>query len=138
MAHIKEVILLKKVRWGLFLFWLALTVFLCLQDGKTSGEFSTFIANIIGIEDHILRKFAHFFVHFILAYLAYQAIAASVKSKRLAVLCSILLSLIFAVVDETFQTVAIERSAEIRDALINISGVTAGTFIGVLTFKKSS
>jgi VanZ family protein len=137
-AHIKEVVLLKKIRWGIFLFWVCLTVFLCLQDGRSSGELSSFIAGIIHADENVLRKFAHFFVHFVLAFLAYQAITVSVKKKSTAVLCTVLLSLIFAVTDEFFQTVVIDRSAELRDVIINMSGVFSGTFIGFLFAEKSS
>lgn len=129
---------MKKVRWGIFIFWVCLTVFLCLQDGKTSGEFSSYIASLIDIEENTLRKFAHFFVHFMLAFLAYQAITVSAKKKSTAILCSILLSLLFAITDEYFQLIAIDRSTELRDVIINISGVLSGTIISIFFAEESS
>ena len=129
---------MKKVRWGIFIFWVCLTVFLCLQDGKTSGEFSSYFASLINIEENALRKFAHFFVHFMLAFLAYQAITVSAKKKSTAILSSILLSLLFAITDEYFQIIAIDRSAELRDVIINISGVLSGTIISIFIAEESS
>lgn len=129
---------MKKVRWGLFIFWVFLTVFLCIQDGKSSGELSGFLANFIGIEEQLLRKLAHFFVHFMLALLAYQAIVTTVKPKSTALLCSIFLSLLFAVIDESFQMVVIDRSAELKDVLINISGVITGIVVSIIAHEKSS
>ena len=142
---------MKKVRWLLFFAWVFLTVFLCAQDGGGSGELSSLIAEkiyehvsffqssfIFDDFHHLFRKFAHFFVHFMLAFLCFRAVQTDRKKSFAVFLAALLISSCLAVFDEAIQIIATDRGPRSFDLALNLFGATTGTFFSAITFRKNT
>lgn len=136
-------------RWTLVILWLILTVYLSQQSGKESAATSSWLAHklfgIFGafginisysIFHHIIRKIAHFGVHFVLAWLGYRALLVNCEKRINAIIITLMLFGSIAVFDEAIQSMAPGRAMMPTDALINLSGITLGTIIGILTSKQ--
>lgn len=76
----------------------------------------------------LIRKKAHFFLYLILGMLVINALKQSgIKS----ILIALLICILFAIFDETYQTFIPGRSGEIRDVLIDSLGALTGILIYV-------
>lgn len=103
-----------------------LTLFPALNDMFTLGKL-----------DHFLRKFAHFFLYFLLGC-ALTGIVS--RQRRISpVLLSILVGTVFAATDEFHQFFSDGRGPMLRDVFLDAFGVIAGSFFIMLCkriFKK--
>ena len=134
------------LRWLAVVVWFCLVVFLSQQAGPesadTSNWFAVQIVRILHLDSvdyllfhAILRKVAHFFVHFILAWLTYRALSISYKLEANTIIGCLLICCTVAIFDESIQNIAPERAARVLDATLNLLGVLAGTFVGVAAKK---
>ena len=136
-------------RWALVILWLILTVYLSQQSGNESSATSSWLAHklfrifeMLGINvsysafHAVLRKIAHFGIHFVLAWLGYRALLISCDRRRNAIIVTLVLFGAIALFDEAIQSIAPGRAMMLFDATINLSGVILGTIIGILTTKQ--
>ena len=135
------------LRWLAVVVWFCLAVFLSQQAGPESADTSNWLAvqivHILHLGDSvdyllfhaILRKVAHFLVHFILAWLTYRALSISYKLEANAIIGCLLICCTVAIFDEAIQNIAPERAARLLDATLNLLGVLAGTSVGVAAKK---
>jgi len=141
----------RAVRWLLVLAWLYLIVFLCRQNGADSAKVSEWITQrtssslrFLGFDISysrlyfFLRKFAHYAVHLILAWLMYCALDVSFSGQRFNIALCVIFCSIIAVFDESIQSAAIGRVMQASDAILNLFGVQTGTILGVLTVKPKT
>lgn len=141
----------RAVRWLLVLAWLCLIVFLCQQNGADSAKVSDWITQrtssslkFLGFEISysrlyfFLRKFAHYGVHLILAWLTYRALDVSFSGQRFNIALCVIICSIIAVFDESIQSVAVGRVMQASDAILNLFGVQTGTILGVLIAKPKT
>ena len=141
----------KTLRWCLVLIWLILTVYLSCQHGPESSELSHKIAAgsyallkkvfpKISLSSYhtIIREVAHFAVHFVLALLAYRAIAPCCKDFKAGIVVSLLFCLLIAAIDELIQCCSPGRTMEFIDFFHNSSGVSFGTIVGILSNDETA
>ena len=139
----------RAIRWLLVLAWLYLAVFLSRQSASDSAAVSGWIAqrgasalSFLGIEVRyavfhaFIRKFAHFCVHLVLAWLVYRALDISFTGQKFNIILCIIFCSIIAIFDESVQNVAPGRVAQMYDAILNLFGVQCGTILGILTVKQ--
>ncbi len=77
----------------------------------------------LAVTDFIIRKTAHFTEFFILGALLYFTIDSYIVSGALTVVIPSVGGLLIAAADECIQSFSEGRSTEIRDMLIDLSGV---------------
>lgn len=135
MRKVKENKKLKRLIW-LSIFWILVIFSFSLQSGDESGKLSGgIVAWIVGLffpEDfaHIelvhflVRKAAHFTEYFILGVLLSMTIREA-KWKRV-LLAPWLMGTLVACCDETIQLFSDGRAGQIRDVMIDSSGVLTG------------
>lgn len=70
-----------------------------------------------------VRKAAHIFLFFVLAVLVWLALTALVKKRPVRALGAALICVALSVLDEYHQTLVPGRSGELRDVLVDMSGV---------------
>ena len=87
-----------------------------------------------GQVDHPIRKLAHATEYAILGFLLTGSYADSSTKRRKAWLLPAVTGSLYAVSDELHQMFVPGRSCEIRDMLIDSSGVLIGTCIGIFVF----
>ncbi len=85
--------------------------------------------------NHIVRKFAHVAVYFILSILMMNAFVVSGLNKFKAFIFTIVLCTLYAVSDEVHQIFVPGRSGEVRDVLIDSTGAILGSTV-YLTMSK--
>lgn len=132
------------LRWVLVLGWLALTVYLSQQPGIESSATSNWLARLLfrvvrhfrpstsfAVFHHLVRKAAHFGIHFVLAWLGYRAFVLCLDKRLYAVVSTLALFGLIAVFDELVQSMAPGRAMMVGDMLINVAGVACGTIFGV-------
>ena len=137
------------IRWALVLIWLAVTMHLSQQNATASAATSGWLAHkilvllsFVGINvsypvfHAVIRKVAHFGVHFILAWLGYRALLASCKRRANAIVITLLFFGAIAIIDEYMQSFAPGRAMMLFDAMINLSGILTGTIVGVVKTKQ--
>jgi len=128
--------------WSFFAVWLVLTVFLSSQSGYGSSSLSRIISvklwhgfikvfgNFSLATFHFyFRKFAHAFVHFVLAFVTVRASLWSFPERASALRFALIFSTCIALFDEAIQLVSPGRSSAFFDAGLNLSGVIVGTFL---------
>ena len=136
-------------RWTLIILWLIFTVYLSQQTGAESSATSSWLAHklfrifeLLGIDvsyrafHAVLRKIAHFGIHFILAWLGYRALIVSCEERRNAIIIALMLFGAVAIFNEAIQSIAPGRAMMFLDAVINLSGVLLGTIIGIIATKQ--
>lgn len=128
--------------WTLFIFAQS------LLPGEVSSNQSGFIVDALypliqrlGINMGVdtfsfwIRKLAHFTEYFILGVLLFMTYQHRFQTKMLLVII-FLQGLITASIDETIQLFTPNRSGEIRDVLIDVSGVMMATIVLlIITFS---
>ncbi|TBR17747.1 hypothetical protein EPO66_02140 [bacterium] len=78
----------------------------------------------LGVWDIVLRKCAHMTEYFILAFLFYRALKGTfILSFKTLIFITAALSLLYAVSDEVHQLFIVSRSGNIRDILIDFTGI---------------
>jgi VanZ family protein len=136
--------LLILISWAAVLLWLVVIFQLSAQNAEHSGALSKGLSRIIlGVLekvapqfqfdldslDHLLRKNAHFLAYVILSILVINAKRRSgLKGLRWFIM-ALLFCVLYAVSDEIHQLFVPGRSAQIRDVLIDGSGVVLGSII---------
>lgn len=130
----------------LILIWMILIFSFSNQNGDESQSTSDIITDRIveivikinsnieyeNIKDgisFIIRKIAHFSIYFIGGILAFNfADTFSIKNKYKIVI-SIVFVCLYAISDELHQLFISERSAQVRDVLIDSAGAIIATFV---------
>jgi VanZ family protein len=123
------------ILWTLFIFTQS------LLPGEVSSNQSGFIVDIlhpfvqrlgfnvdVNTFSFIIRKLAHFTEYFILGVLLFFAYRKYLKSKMMFSII-FLQGLLTASIDETIQIFTPNRSGELRDVLIDISGVMIASML---------
>ena len=137
----KHIQLIFTILWTLFIFTQS------LLPGNGSSEQSGFIVDVlyplvskIGITiqvndfSFLIRKFAHFTEYFILGLLLCILYIEIIKPNKLWLIV-IIHGAITALIDETIQLFTPNRSGEVRDVLIDITGVIIGMILTKLVIK---
>ena len=130
--------------WGLTLAWLALSLFLSLQDGPDTVGLSMRIAaflvrwlNRFGVSVSLnafhlaLRSFAHFGVFFVQGFL-FAATALLTFPRRLPLLLSVLACTVLAVMAEVIKRNIPGRHLSWPEAGLNVLGAAAGAALALL------
>lgn len=133
--------------WTLFIFTQS------LLPGEVSSNQSGFIVDVLypliqrlGLNmdvdtfSFIIRKLAHFTEYFILGVLLYVTYQPSFQTRKLYTII-FLQGLITASIDETIQLFTPNRSGELRDVMIDISGVMIATTVSLIitnTYEKKA
>jgi VanZ family protein len=126
-------------------FWLILSfiffviLYFSSQDGATSHIVSTSITDALTqllrklkfnasfIDDHLVRKCAHFSEYFVLSIFLYTL--SSISYKKVYNLKVILFGVLFATLDELHQSFIPERTPLLPDVLIDTSGFLLGFLV---------
>ena len=89
--------------------------------------------------NHIVRKFAHFFVYLVLGILTMNALSQSGKRGAKAFAICIIFCVLYAASDELHQLFVPGRGAQVKDVLIDSAGAGTGTLIfrGLLSLFKN-
>lgn len=141
----------KAVRWIVVILWLGLIFYLSSQPAPESRELSKSVGKLIvalkqmiapdlTIEIHgfysLLRKSAHFFVFMVLGFLIMYALSFSkIDSIKKRIGISLGLSIVFAIMDETYQYFVPGRGAQVSDVLLDSVGAMVGIGIWLLFAK---
>lgn len=83
-----------------------------------------------------VRKFAHFFLYTLLGIIALLLLNCYSFSFRKAWLFTLFICLLYAISDEVHQLFVPGRGAQVRDVLIDFSGVLIGSSIIALIHKR--
>jgi VanZ family protein len=96
-------------------------------------------AERLGAIHFIARKGAHFFEYFVLGFLAARAFSSSsvVLLRRLWFKWSVLLVLVYALIDEYHQSFIPSRTGSIYDSLIDVAGGLTALVIYALWSNRS-
>lgn len=118
-----------------------------VQSSAVSSSFSDFILDLFNIKaedlsfdinllETVLRKLAHFSLFASLGFFLSSA-AINLKGKKLfkKLAISSLIGLLYCISDEIHQLFIPQRSGEIRDVLIDFSGVLFGTLSSFVLYK---
>ena len=136
------------ITWMAFILWMALIFAFSSQPSEETNHLSISVSQImlknkaaisLGINgstdaitmfNSIIRKFAHFFLYFILGLLLMYAIGKSGVHGLKACLLSALVCAVYAAGDELHQWFVPGREASVMDIFID----TAGAAAGILTY----
>ena len=131
------------ISWSLLIIWMIVIFILSSQNADkssdTSGSLLTFILNITykGFKDlnaseqfsiletyqHIIRKFAHFFIFGILGALAVNAYKSlRIKDNGKVAMLAFATCVVYAITDEIHQLFVPGRAFEVTDIIIDSSG----------------
>lgn len=137
----------KRIFWGVLVFvWMILIFTFSNQNGDDSQITSDIITDRIvevvtkidsnfeyeKIKDNtsfVIRKIAHFTIYFIGGILVFNFIDTFSLKNKYKILISVIFVFLYAVSDELHQFFISERSAQIRDVLIDLTGATIAIFI---------
>ena len=93
---------------------------------------------VIGELETVIRKIAHFSLYTVIGILLILLnLTFDINLKR-KIIQSILIGIIYAIIDEFHQMFSPGRSAEFRDVLIDTSGVLCGIVLGIVLTKIGS
>lgn len=134
--------------WTAVLLWLVLMFYLSSQPAVQSDELSKKVTEII-IEkvgalvpldfetsttadlvarfNHVVRKFAHFGIYFVLGLFVMNAFRRSGISGFKGFLFSLVFCILYAISDEIHQVFVPGRGAQVTDVLID----SVGSFVGI-------
>lgn len=99
-------------------------------------EIDTNRVNLIDQYNHIVRKYAHACVYFILGLLTYNAFRMSNQNSFKVFTYSFLLCFGYAISDESHQLFVFGRSGQATDVLIDLTGAIIGISIFAFAVKK--
>ncbi|MDI3535494.1 MAG: hypothetical protein PWQ82_1859 [Thermosediminibacterales bacterium] len=92
---------------------------------------STTAADLVSKFNHIVRKFAHFGVYFVLGILMMNTLRISGMRGRKAFIFSIVFCILYAVSDEVHQLFLPGRGTQVADVMID----SVGAFVGIGMYK---
>lgn len=131
----------KRIIYGiLVIIWMVLVFVFSSQNGeeskRTSGYFSDKVVQIIAsvktdinVEDteeiisFIIRKMAHFSIYFVGGILIFNFVNTFPLKLRNVMLLAFVLGCVYSISDEIHQLFISERAGQIRDVLIDSTGV---------------
>lgn len=131
----------KWISWGMVLAWMALIFSFSAQQGSDSGSLSGSLVQILLSIWHflfpnwelnrefvhfLLRKGAHFTVYLILGLLSANALKVSGVTGKKRFIYALIISVLYAISDETHQAFVPGRGPSARDVLIDGAGATVG------------
>lgn len=111
---------------------MAIIWFFSAMDGVNSDAQSVPLASFLGLPNGVIRKIAHFVMFATLGALWYNYVRNSQIRKftpGFTMMLSLLLTVIYACVDEMHQLFVPGRSGEIRDILIDSAAALTGIAI---------
>ncbi|WP_304942306.1 VanZ family protein [Vallitalea guaymasensis] len=130
--------------------------FFSSQTATESDKLSTRIAKVIVVKlgiisdkeskddshpvikkaDHIVRKIAHFSIYFTLALIIFIFIYFQSKKVVSSFLLSWIITTVYAMFDEYYQTFIEGRGGEIRDVIIDSFGALCATLLALILMKN--
>lgn len=137
----------KRIFYGiLVILWMILVFSFSSQNGDESQSTSDIITDRIvevitkintNVEyentrdciSFIIRKLAHFSIYFIGGVLIFNFMNTFSMKLKYTILLSIIFGVLYAISDEFHQLFIAERSAQVRDILIDSSGIIIATFL---------
>jgi len=139
----------KILSWTAVILWMFLIFHLSSQVAEESNQLSTGITRIIvetverivpqenlDIEElnHIVRKNSHFFAYLVLGILMLNSLRRSGISGYSSIVLALLFCVLYAITDEVHQLFVPGRGGQVKDVIIDSSGVIAG--IGMYFFIR--
>lgn len=141
----------KFISWIFVIFWMILIYFLSNQPAIESDKLSIGITEVIvekvenvtpnngfiieSINNHFVRKNAHFFIYFVLGLLVINALGTyQIKYFRMFVL-GLLICILYALSDEVHQLFVAGRGAQVKDVLIDTTGASVGVAVYLVIDK---
>jgi len=131
----------KFISWAIVIAWMGLVLFLSSQPASESAALSRGVTHGIvaiiqwivpGIEINVgsvhalVRKSAHFGVYLVLGFLVMNALKQSGAKWRSRTLLALLICVIYAIVDETYQVFVPGRAGQVTDVIIDSVGALTG------------
>ena len=92
--------------------------------------------NVMDIVSFIVRKSAHFTLFAILGFVLFGFINTYSLELRKKIIITIIIGMLYAISDEIHQLFVPERAGQIRDVFIDTLGVSFGTMVGCLIYRK--
>ncbi|WP_163538620.1 VanZ family protein [Gracilibacillus sp. YIM 98692] len=140
----------KIISWMLVVVWMVFIFYLSHQPAVDSNQLSTNVTEEI-IEkvekvrqdnnwnipemNHIVRKYAHFLVYFVLGILVMHAYNSSGFSKRKATVAAFITCLGYAISDEFHQRFIDGRGSQVMDVIIDSGGAIIGIIVWFFLYK---
>jgi VanZ family protein len=136
--------------WAVVIFWMAVIFSLSSQAAEQSDQLSMEIAEIItqvaekavpanDIEvvsfNRFVRKNAHFIAYLVLGLLVINAMRCSGFCGYKSVFLALFLCVIYAISDEIHQLYVPGRGCQVKDIIIDSTGVAAGIFLYMMYDK---
>lgn len=133
------------LRWGLVVVWMGIIFALSATPVEKSWELSGSIADKIAVSDSsdeedqreegelsfkdkvniLVRKGAHMAEYFILCGLLLWALVGTIRKDKVALYSAIVVSIVYAGIDELHQLTVPGRTGNIMDVLVDSLGVLA-------------
>lgn len=85
--------------------------------------------------EHIIRKIAHFTIYTIVGLLMMGVLTIYHKEKSFKIRISLIIGVLYAILDEIHQAFIPERTARVTDVIIDACGVILGILL-VMTIEK--
>ena len=138
----------KSISWMAVLVWMTVIFYLSHQPVTLSNGLSTGVTEVIvgkvevvatdyefnmASANHIIRKNAHFFIHFVLGLLVCNALRKSGVVRSLGLVLALLICVVYAISDEVHQYFIEGRGPQVKDVLIDSSGALAGIVLYCVT-----
>jgi len=133
----------KKIAWILVFSWMTLIFYFSAQVAVDSNSMSTGITQVVlriinnifkdvvslEILNHFIRKFAHFFIYFILGILLKNALNYEDLNELKSISYPLMIGAIYAASDEFHQSFVLGRGPSIADVTIDSMGVLTGIIL---------
>lgn len=103
-----------------------------LFRGNESNEIKLQMAQKI---EHIIRKLAHFLIYTFVGFLLMSLVSTYKLKNKIRIIISLITGFLYACSDEIHQLFVSGRSCEIRDVLIDTSGILLGILISIGLLK---
>lgn len=142
----------KILPWAAVILWMALIFYFSAQVAEQSDRLSEGITEkivaaigkinpdakfVVESMNHLVRKYAHFFVYLVLGVLMVNAFRSSGIPGCKGIIAALAVCVLYAVSDEIHQLFVPGRSGQFTDVLIDSAGAAIGAFITVMIRRKS-
>lgn len=134
--------------------WMSVVFSFSNQQGKNSSNISRkaseIIVNIIDIQNKytniekeeqvkkvepIIRKLAHYTIYMVGGSIIMNCMMQFCKKEKVAIGCSLLIGIFYAMGDEMHQLLVVGRSGNIKDIIIDSLGIGTGIFVYLLVIE---